>query len=85
MLSFEIKDKDQDKFIEKLRIVSPAVSLGGVESTICSPALTSHVKMSAQDRQRIGVTDSLLRLSIGLEDADDLKQDIDNALKKSVL
>jgi cystathionine beta-lyase/cystathionine gamma-synthase len=37
--------------------------------------------MSAQERQRIGVTDSLLRLSIGLEDADDLKQDIDNALK----
>ena len=85
MLSFEIKDKDQDKFVEKLRIVSPAVSLGGVESTICSPALTSHVKMSSQERQRIGVTDSLLRLSIGLEDADDLKQDIDNALKKSVL
>ncbi len=85
MLSFEIKNKDQDKFIEKLRIVSPAVSLGGVESTICSPALTSHAKMSARERQRIGVTDSLLRLSIGLEDEDDLKQDIDNALKKSVL
>jgi len=82
MLSFEIKDKDPNRFVEELKIISPAVSLGGVESTICSPTLTSHVKMSAGERLRIGVTDSLLRLSIGLEDADDLKQDLDNALKK---
>ncbi|MCD4722537.1 MAG: PLP-dependent aspartate aminotransferase family protein [Desulfobacula sp.] len=82
MLSFEIKDKDPNQFIEGLNIISPAVSLGGVESTICSPSLTSHAKMSAGERLRIGVTDSLLRLSIGLEDADDLKQDLDNALKK---
>ncbi|MCK4768221.1 MAG: PLP-dependent transferase [Desulfobacula sp.] len=82
MLSFEIKDKDPHRFIERLKIISPAVSLGGVESTICPPSLTSHAKMSPEERQRIGVSDSLLRLSIGLEDADDLKQDIDNALKK---
>ena len=82
MLSFEIKDKDLTQFIEGLKIISPAVSLGGVESTITSPSLTSHAKMSAGERLRIGVTDSLLRLSIGLEDADDLKQDLDNALKK---
>ncbi|MBU1343334.1 MAG: PLP-dependent aspartate aminotransferase family protein [Proteobacteria bacterium] len=82
MLSFEIKDKDPDRFIEELKIISPAVSLGGVESTICSPSLTSHAKMSSTERLRIGVTDSLLRLSIGLEDADDLKQDLDAALKK---
>ncbi|MCK5695149.1 MAG: PLP-dependent transferase [Desulfobacula sp.] len=82
MLSFEIKDKDLTQFIEGLKIISPAVSLGGVKSTITSPSLTSHAKMSAGERLRIGVTDSLLRLSIGLEDADDLKQDLDNALKK---
>ena len=82
MLSFEIKNKNPDQFIEDLQIISPAVSLGGVESTICSPVLTSHAKMSKPERERIGVTDSLLRLSIGLEDVDDLKQDIDNALKK---
>ena len=82
MLSFEIKDKDSSQFISQLKIISPAVSLGGVESTICPPSLTSHSKMSKEERQRIGVTDSLLRLSIGLEDADDLKQDLDNALKK---
>ncbi len=82
MLSFEIKDKDPNRFVEELKIISPAVSLGGVESTITSPSVTSHAKMSAGERLRIGVTDSLLRLSIGLEDADDLKQDLDNALKK---
>ncbi|MCP4671296.1 MAG: PLP-dependent transferase [Desulfobacula sp.] len=85
MLSFEIKDINPDRFIEKLKIISPAVSLGGVESTICSPAVTSHARMSIPERERIGVTDSLLRLSIGLEDVDDLKQDIDNALKQQVL
>jgi len=82
MLSFEIKGKDSNRFVKELKIISPAVSLGGVESTICSPSLTSHAKMSAKERLRIGVTDSLLRLSIGLEDADDLKQDLDNALEK---
>jgi cystathionine beta-lyase/cystathionine gamma-synthase len=82
MLSFELKDKDPDQFISELKIISPAVSLGGIESTICSPTLTSHAKMSEQERLRIGVTDSLLRFSIGLEDVTDLKQDLDNALKK---
>ncbi|NOX32359.1 MAG: PLP-dependent transferase [Deltaproteobacteria bacterium] len=82
MLSFEIKDKNPDLFIKGLKIISPAVSLGGVESTICSPSLTSHAEMPKEERQRIGITDSLLRLSVGLEDAGDLKQDLDNALKK---
>jgi len=82
MLSFELKDKDPKAFVDALDIISPAVSLGGVESTICPPSLTSHAKMSRDERQRIGVTDGLLRLSIGLEDARDLKQDLDNALKK---
>lgn len=82
MLSFEIKEKDTRRFIDALKIIRPAVSLGGVESSICPPGITSHAKMSAAERQRIGVTDSLLRFSIGLEDAEDLKQDLDNALKK---
>ncbi len=82
MLSFEIRGNDPDRFIENLSIISPAVSLGGVESTICPPARTSHAKMSQAERERIGVTDSLLRLSIGLEDEEDLIQDLDIALKK---
>lgn len=83
MLSFEIKEKDPGRFIDNLNIISPAVSLGGVESTICSPSLTSHAKMSAEERLRIGVSDALLRLSAGLEDAGDLKQDLGSALKKA--
>lgn len=82
MLSFEIRSKDIDGFIESLTLISPAVSLGGVESTICPPARTSHAKISQAERERIGVTDSLLRLSIGLEDAEDIKQDLDAALNK---
>jgi cystathionine beta-lyase/cystathionine gamma-synthase len=82
MLSFELKDKDPAAFVDALEVIRPAVSLGGVESTICPPAFTSHARMSREERERIGVTDALLRFSVGIEDAADLKQDIDNALKK---
>lgn len=82
MLSFELRDRDPAAFVDALEVISPAVSLGGVESTICPPSLTSHAKMSPEERERIGVTDRLLRLSIGLEDAGDLTQDLDNAVKK---
>ena len=80
MLSFELKDKNPAAFVNALGVICPAVSLGGVESTICPPSLTSHAKMSPEERERIGITDALLRLSIGLEDASDLKQDLENAL-----
>ncbi|MCL6477941.1 MAG: PLP-dependent aspartate aminotransferase family protein [Peptococcaceae bacterium] len=84
MLSFELDggQLDTSKFVKRLRLISPAVSLGGVESTICAPAVTSHAKMSAGERKRIGVTDSLLRLSVGIEDADDLIQDLEQALER---
>ena len=83
MLSFELDDAkiDADRFIKGLRLITPAVSLGGIETTICSPAVTSHAKMTASERRRIGVTDSLLRLSVGIEQADDLVGDIEGALK----
>ncbi len=83
MLSFELDEKrvDPARFIRSLRIIKPAVSLGGVESTICAPAVTSHAKMSADERRRIGISDSLLRLSTGIEDADDLIEDIEQAMK----
>lgn len=83
MLSFELDERlDASEFVKRLRLISPAVSLGGVESTICAPAVTSHVKMSAVERARIGVTDSLLRFSVGIEDADDLIQDLEQALNR---
>jgi cystathionine beta-lyase len=61
-------------------LIQPAVSLGGVETTICSPAQTSHVKISAAERARIGITDRLLRLSVGIEAPEDLIADLQQAL-----
>jgi len=82
MLSFDAGGgrSDMSAFLERLRLIRPAVSLGGVETTICAPALTSHAKISAAERRRIGITDSLLRLSVGIEHADDLIADLDQAL-----
>ena len=84
MLSFELDETvDSNRFVRNLRIIKPAVSLGGVESTICSPAATSHARISAAERKRIGISDSLLRLSVGIENTDDLLQDIEQAMKAS--
>jgi cystathionine beta-lyase/cystathionine gamma-synthase len=80
MLSFEVK-KDAHRFMGKLQLIRRAISLGGVESTITSPAKTSHSKMSPADRNSIGVTDNLVRLSVGIEEASDLIQDIQQALE----
>jgi cystathionine beta-lyase len=79
MLSFELKG-DAHKFMDKLQLIKRAISLGGVESTATSPAKTSHVKMSAADRQAIGVTDKLVRLSVGIEEVQDLIEDMKQAL-----
>ncbi|MDA8098089.1 MAG: PLP-dependent aspartate aminotransferase family protein [Nitrospiraceae bacterium] len=82
MLSFELdaRNAKPDEFLRRLMLIRPAVSLGGIETTICSPAKTSHAKMSAEERQRIGVTDGLLRLSVGIEHVDDLIGDLGQAL-----
>ncbi len=82
MLSFELDEAvDSNRFVRNLRLIKPAVSLGGVESTICSPAATSHARISPAERRRIGISDSLLRLSVGIENTDDLLQDIEEAIK----
>jgi cystathionine beta-lyase/cystathionine gamma-synthase len=79
MLSFEVK-KDVHKFLDNLKLIRRAISLGGVESTITSPVKTSHSKMTAEERKTIGVTENLVRLSVGIEEADDLIDDIKQAL-----
>ena len=81
MLSFEWFDPDRpvDHFMKKLKLIKPAVSLGGVESMICDPARTSHSKISAQLRAKQGISDNLLRLSVGIEDIEDLMEDIRQA------
>jgi cystathionine beta-lyase/cystathionine gamma-synthase len=82
MLSFELDGdaKAARAFLKRLELITPAVSLGGVESLICSPAQTSHSKITAEDRRRIGVSDSLLRLSVGIENVEDLIEDLQRAL-----
>jgi len=81
MLSFELKDLDPTAFTRRLQLIRPAVSLGGVETLICSPVVTSHSTMSEEDRKRVGITDSLLRLSVGAEDVKDIEDDLRKALE----
>lgn len=84
MLSFEIKGnlKEAKTFLENLKVFSLAESLGGVESLIEHPALMTHASIPQEEREKLGVTDSLIRLSVGIEDADDLIDDLQNALEK---
>jgi cystathionine beta-lyase/cystathionine gamma-synthase len=79
MLSFEIKT-DPARFIKKLNYIKRAISLGGVESTITQPVKTSHAKLTAAERKTVGISDKLLRLSVGIEEAEDLINDIKQAL-----
>ena len=80
MLSFELKS-NADGFLKSLTLIKRAISLGGVESTMCSPMKTSHSKMTAAERAAIGVSDNLIRFSVGIEDVDDLITDIEQAMK----
>ena len=83
MLSFEPKSKSIIRLQKRLELIRPAVSLGGIDSTICSPALTSHKGLAQDERMKQGISDTLLRLSVGIEDPDDLIQDLDQALESS--
>ena len=81
ILSFELKDASKtEKFLNRLQLVIPALSLGGVETTICQPSTSSHADLSEEERLEQGITDDLLRLSVGIEDADDLIRDIQAAI-----
>jgi len=81
MLSFELRDPGQvDRFLSRLRVVMPALSLGGVESLVCVPSRTSHRLMMPAERQRAGISDGLVRVSVGIEDVEDLLADVERAL-----
>ena len=82
VVSFEVRGSGQDarEVTEALRLFILAPSLGGVESLVCIPALTSHLMVPAEHRQKMGVTDQMIRLSVGIEHADDLIADLDRAL-----
>ena len=83
MLSFELSDLDTAiLFTRKLNLVKSAMSLGGVESTLCSPTLTSHSKISKAERENLGIFDGLLRFSIGIEDSEYIIDDLTQAFEK---
>jgi len=72
-------EKTRD-FLERVSVFSLAESLGGVESLINHPAIMTHASVPVEIRQRLGISDSLVRLSVGVEDVNDLIEDLDQAL-----
>ena len=83
MLSFELSSLDEAiLFTRKIKLIKSAMSLGGVESTICSPSLTSHSKISRDEREKLGIFDGLLRFSVGIEDHNDIINDLKQALSQ---
>ena len=85
MISFVLKEGyDYKKFLENLQIITFGESLGGVESLVCHPASMTHGSIPYELRQKVGIVDNLIRLSVGIENAEDLIQDLKNALKESI-
>ena len=83
MMSFTLKDDSLEaakRMVEKVKIFSLAESLGGVESLVGHPASMTHASIPKEERERTGVVDSLIRLSVGVEDVEDLITDLDQAL-----
>ncbi len=82
MISFDAGSLDAARKIsESVRVITFAESLGGVESLLCHPATMTHGSIPAETRRELGITDGLLRLSVGIEDVEDLVADLDNALR----
>jgi cystathionine beta-lyase len=85
MLSFTLKDDSVEKartLMKEVKLFSLAESLGGVESLINHPASMTHASIPREERIKNGLTDTLIRLSIGIEDAEDLIADLEQALQK---
>jgi cystathionine beta-lyase len=84
MLSFELSESlDQHTFMRSLQWIKVSMSLAGVESTLLSPTQTSHALLSPEERLKAGIRDGLIRFSTGIEDFEDLKADLSQALMKS--
>ncbi len=83
MVTFEVEGTAEDarRVTEAMRLFTLAPSLGGVDSLVSIPVLTSHLMISAEERARMGVTDQMIRLSVGIEHADDLIADLEHALE----
>ena len=84
MISFELHENyDIRVFFESLELVSLAESLGGVESLVCHPATMTHASIPADIRKKVGITDGLIRLSVGIESIEDILADIEQAIAKA--
>lgn len=84
MISFELYETyDFRKFFSSLKFIALAESLGGVESLACHPASMTHAAIPYETRQKVGITDGLIRLSIGIENIDDILADLDQAIMES--
>lgn len=85
MISFRIKGgKEQvSKFLKAIKVFILAESLGGVESLAQCPAFMTHASVPEESRKKLGITENLIRLSVGIESCDDLVFDLDQALKAS--
>lgn len=81
MLAFELEDPSRvERFVERLRIPLHAASLGGVESLVVQPARSTHLALSPEERAALGIGDGLVRVSVGIEDGDELIEDFVQAL-----
>ncbi|NLZ45328.1 MAG: aminotransferase class V-fold PLP-dependent enzyme [Clostridiales bacterium] len=84
MISFELKENyNIEVFFESLNLVTLAESLGGVESLVCHPSSMTHASIPADIRKKVGITDGLIRLSVGIEKIDDILSDLKQAIEKS--
>ena len=83
LMSFEVKGGLEAgiKFIDKLQMCVRAISLGTVDTLVSHPASMSHKGVSAEERARFGITDGLIRLSVGIENINDILNDFEQALK----
>jgi cystathionine beta-lyase/cystathionine gamma-synthase len=86
IVSFELKQAGRDdvfRFMNRLRLVVPATSLGDVHSMMLYPAMSSHRELSPKHRERMGIGDGLVRLSVGIEAVEDIISDLAQALENS--
>ena len=83
MISMELGSlENANRFASSLRLGYLAESLGGVETLICHPATMTHAAVGVEGRARLGITDGLMRVSVGIEDVEDIVADLDQALGK---
>ncbi|WP_347925510.1 aminotransferase class I/II-fold pyridoxal phosphate-dependent enzyme [Pontimicrobium sp. SW4] len=83
MLSFDLaEDLNAEAFLKSLKLIKPSMSLAGVESTMILPVMTSHASLTLEERRAQGISDRLIRFSVGLEEVDDLMEDIEQALAR---